>query len=108
MAKSQVTLDPTKIVITREPVASNSPELLLKDQIVSVFPCFNERPAPTAYADNSGGWGYRFNTMTHITFTLADGSKVELELQEVTNQPTWNLGTQTALNNAMTDINAWL
>lgn len=53
-------------------------------------------------------WIYPYDVMTIINVTMADQSRLELELQECTNQATWNLGTLAALNAAMSDINAWL
>jgi hypothetical protein len=61
-----------------------------------------------AYAPSEGEWPYRYDTMTVLQINLADGSRFNIELQEVSNQATWNLGTQAALQTAMADINAWL
>jgi hypothetical protein len=55
-----------------------------------------------------GEWPYRYDTMTVVQFNLSDGSRLNIELQEVSNQATWNLGTQAALQTALAAINAWL
>lgn len=55
-----------------------------------------------------GEWTYPYPTMTVISITMADQSKVELELQECTNQATWNGGAFADLQQAISDINAWL
>lgn len=57
---------------------------------------------------SEGEWPYRYDTMTVVQFNLSDGSRLNIELQEVSNQVTWNLGTQAALQTAMAAINAWL
>jgi len=53
-------------------------------------------------------WQYPYKTMTVICIKMANGTKFDVELQSVTNQATWNLGTLAALNNAVAAINAWL
>jgi hypothetical protein len=46
--------------------------------------------------------------MTVISITMADQSKTELELQECTNQATWSGGAFADIQQAISDINAWL
>lgn len=53
-------------------------------------------------------WQYPYPVMTIINITMADQSRLELELQECTNQPTWDGGTLADLNTAVAAINAWL
>jgi hypothetical protein len=55
-----------------------------------------------------GEWSYEYDTMTVIQVQMNDGSRMAIELQNVANQATWNLGTLAALNAAITAINAWL
>jgi hypothetical protein len=55
-----------------------------------------------------GEWTYPYPTMTVISITMADQSKTELELQECTNQAAWNGGAFADLQQAISDINAWL
>jgi len=55
-----------------------------------------------------GEWPYRYPTMTVLQVNIADGSRLNIELQEVSNQVTWNLGTKAALQAAIAAINAWL
>lgn len=53
-------------------------------------------------------WEYPYNTMTMLQIDFLDGAKLRIELQDVSNQATWNLGTQAAINNASAAINTWL
>lgn len=62
-------------------------------------------PIPMSF---DGEWTYPYPTMTVISITMADQSKTELELQECTNQATWNGGAFADLQQAISDINAWL
>jgi hypothetical protein len=62
-------------------------------------------PIPMSF---DGEWTYPYPTMTVVSITMADQSKTELELQECTNQLTWNGGTFADLQQAISDINAWL
>lgn len=55
-----------------------------------------------------GEWIYEYPTMTVIDIRMADGNHMQIELQNVANQATWNLGTLAALNQAIADIQAWL
>lgn len=55
-----------------------------------------------------GEWTYPFPTMTIIEVLMHDGRRFNIELQEITNQATWNLGTLAAQQAAINDINAWL
>lgn len=56
----------------------------------------------------SNEWIYPHPTMTIITLELENEKKFDIELQDVTNQATWNLGTLAALQQAVADIRAWL
>jgi len=62
-------------------------------------------PIPMSF---DGEWTYPYPTMTVVSITMADQSKTELELQECTNQATWNGGALADLQQAISDINAWL
>lgn len=53
-------------------------------------------------------WEYPYNSMTMLQIDFLDGAKLRIELQDVSNQNTWNLGTQAAINTASADINTWL
>lgn len=107
---STVVLGTTNISIERNPVGSNVPEVIALSQIVGVTGIYNAKPgAPAPGAvDERTWWNYRFNTMTVLQLDLADGRRTSIELQEVSNKPTWNLGTQAALQTAITDIQAAL
>lgn len=104
--QSQLTLGTSCIELTREPVASHSTELIQKIQITGVYPAtFQEKPAGTEAAQ---AWKYRFNTMTIVNVFMSDGSKLSIELQELTNQATWSGGTLADQQQAIDDINTWL
>lgn len=101
----QVTLGDACMEITREPVADNASELLPKFHVSGVSPTpFREKPAPP----NDQYWVYRWDTVTVIRIYVSDGRHIDLELQEITNQPTWSSGTEFGIQTAVSDINAWL
>ena len=87
MRPYRLILGATGIEITQQPVATIPTEILTKHEIVGVFPVYNVKP--TVQDENE--WTYPYPAMTIINVTLADQSRVELELQECTNQTTWNL-----------------
>lgn len=51
---------------------------------------------------------YEFDTITKIRIELSNGSSIDIEAQNVGNQPTWNLGTQASLDAAIGDLNTWV
>ena len=55
-----------------------------------------------------GEWTYSYPTMTVLQVNLEDGSRINLELQELSSPGAWNLGTKAALQAALAAINAWL
>lgn len=90
--QSQIDLtDPAAIQVTREPVASNVPELLPKAQITGVFPIkINSKPA----APDDANWTYRFDDIICVAIHMSDGGNPDghiftFEIQEITNQPGW-------------------
>lgn len=60
---------------------------------------------PTSY---SGEWKYPYPTMTILQIEMNDGSKVSIELQDVSNQSAWSDGTLAGLQAAEADVNAFL
>jgi hypothetical protein len=60
---------------------------------------------PTSY---DGEWIYPYPTMTILQIEMNDGSKMAIELQDVSNQVTWSTGTLAGLQAAITAINAFL
>lgn len=101
----QIVLGDACMEITIEPVSQNTAELLPKIHISGVSPTpFRQKPAPP----NDQYWIYRFDTVTVVRIYMSDGRWFDIELQEITNQPTWNNGNLTSLNQAVSDINAWL
>lgn len=105
--KCQVTLGANSMTIEREPIANNVPEVIAYADIVSVVPVSFQSQASIPAVDQEN-WKYRFPTMTEIAINLSNGDTVNLELQEITNQGTWNLGTQAAQATAVAAINAVL
>lgn len=86
----QINLTGAAIQITREPVASNTPELIQKSQITGVYPIkINSRPA----APDDVNWQYRFDDMIIVRIATSDGGPngfdLEFDIQEVTNQAGW-------------------
>ena len=71
---------------------------LTKANVLSITSSFIAAPAST----------YEFDTVTKIRFNLVDGSNFNVEAQKILNQPTWNDGTQGALNTAIGDLNTIL
>lgn len=101
----QVTLLANAIKVQREPIASNTFETYPYAHITGVVGVTFQTKASVQAIDKAN-WKYRFDTITIIEIGLSDGRYLPLELQEITNQATWNLGTLAALNQAITDINA--
>lgn len=56
----------------------------------------------------TGEWGYTRDVMTIVQVERVDGSRLNIELQDISNQGTWSTGTQAGLQQAIADINAWL
>lgn len=104
----QVVLGDDAIEITREPIASNAKELLPKIHIAKVSPIKINSKSQMAAAERDACWKYRFDVMTQISIDMTDGSSLILELQEITNQPTWSGGTLLGQQTAIDDINTWL
>ena len=67
------------------------------DQVKSLGSVFIASPAT-----------YRFPVVTKIRFNMVDGTSFDIEMQEVSNQPLWNLGTKVALNKALDDLQTFL
>lgn len=60
---------------------------------------------PTSFENE---WVYWYPTMTIIEVLTTDERRFNIELQDISNQPTWNDGTLAAQQQAIADINAWL
>ena len=102
---STVLLGANAISFTKDPVVNHVADLIPKSHIVEVTGVFNQRPL-TAQPEE---WGYAYPTMTMLILKMADGREdVRFELQKASNQPTWNTGSLAALQQAISDINAWL
>lgn len=104
MQKFSVTVGASTIKVEPDPVGSFTPTILANSNITGVNGVFNQKPLTA----QPGEWAYKYNTMTILEIHIDDGRVERLELQEVSNQPTWNLGTQAALNQAVADIQAVL
>lgn len=102
--QSQVVLGTAALEITRLPIIDHATELLNKTQIVGVYPVkIQDKPA----APEDIYWEYRFDKMVIVNVFMADGTKFSMELQEVSNQPTWS-GDLAGQQQCIDDINAWL
>jgi hypothetical protein len=85
----------------------NNIEAINKKDILGVFPCtMQHSPA----APDNQYWIYPFPQMTILTISFRSEYRKELnvELQQVANQVTWSTGTQAGLNQAASDIAAFL
>lgn len=100
----KIVLGTSSMEITREPSASNSPELIPKIQISGVYPTkINSKPP----APDDEAWKYRFDDIIMVRIAISDGTHFEFDLQEVTNQAGWThdlAGQQQCVD----DINTWL
>ena len=76
---------------------NNWPSRIRADQVSALKSIFIASPAT-----------YRFPVVTKIRFDMADGTSFSVEMQEVENQATWNLGTKAALNVALDDLQTFL
>lgn len=106
----QIVLGTNAIEVTREPIIDHVAELFLRENIVRVgVATLNEKAQMmSAPINEQKEWKYRFPSITLLNIDMADGSNFVVELQEVTNQPTWNGGTLADQQQAIDDINAWL
>lgn len=55
-----------------------------------------------------GEWIYPYRVMTVVEIDFIDGARLNIELQDVSNQNTWNTGNQAGINAAIAAINTWL
>jgi len=86
-----------------DPQGSASPELIPKKAISGVYSIkYQQREF------NDIDWVYPFNSITKIVLRIVDGRKIELELQNISNQPGWNNGTIGAQQQAVSSIQDWL
>jgi lysophospholipase L1-like esterase len=92
--RCQIVLGENALEITRELINSNSTELIFWDSLTGVIPIFNANPPQE----------YRFDVMTVVRFMLEDGNFLDIELQEVTNQPSWSTGDTYGIKEAINDI----
>lgn len=104
--KCQIVLGTTAMQITPEPVASNTVELIAKTNIESVHP-IGPNFKPTT-AEDAPWWIYPYPSQTSIDVVMRNGHRMNIELQDITNQPTWSTGNLAGIQAAMADINAWL
>lgn len=98
-----IVLGSSSLEITANPLLSNSTELIPRRNISGVYAVkFQQRQV------GNTDWVYPRNTITRIVIHIFDGRKLTVELQDVSNQPTWNAGTLAAQKQAVADINDWL
>jgi hypothetical protein len=103
-----ITSNPDTIIVTAEPVASNVPESFPIAHILQVTPVFYDYQATTDPAKDSQQATYPYPTKTVLVIESHDDKKLSLELQSITNQPTWSGGTLADLQQAASDINTLL
>lgn len=85
----------------------NNLQIVDMDNVREITPIFNDfnlakDPSMIDQRNQYGG----LPAMTAICLTMDQGDNLTIELQKVSNQATWNLGTQAALNQAVTDLKA--
>ena len=51
---------------------------------------------------------YKYATRCNIKITLQDDSSIFFDAQDVSNQATWNDGTEGELDNAVDDLASWI
>jgi len=100
--------NPSVIKVTANPTATNVITTIPVDNIVSVIPIFYDYTLAETDTKQSQQDTYPYPRKTVLVINLVDGSNLKLELQSITNQATWNLGTQAALQTAAAAINALL
>jgi hypothetical protein len=103
-ATYSVTLATNTLDVTRDPVASNIKDSIAKLKITHVGGVYNAKPASATQEE----WAYPYAVMTILHVERQGGEPLKIELQDVSNQATWSTGQQTGLQQAITDINAWL
>lgn len=106
----QIVLGTSCMEVTREPVASNSPELFPKSAISSVLPIkINAKSQMEAAGQQN--WNYRFPQMVMVTVTMNNADQTQFDfkfdVQEVTNQAGWT-GNLAGQQQCVDDINTWL
>ena len=98
--------NPKVISVTANPTLNNTPELFIVAHIEQVTGIFYDYNVPDPAAESQQET-YPYPTKTVLVMESSDGTKkLSIELQSVTNQPTWNLGTRAALNAAVAAIKA--
>lgn len=97
-----ITILTDSLKMERDPIVNNIPEYIAGIDIRHVSGTFNQKPLTAT----EGEWPYRYDTMTVLQIELTSGRYFTIELQEVSNQATWNLGTMAALQQAINDISA--
>ena len=101
---STLIISSTNIKVTRDLIVNNLPEIIAMIDILNVSGTFNQKPLTCTPEE----WTYPYQTMTMLQLTLRGNRNVHFELQEISNQPTWNLGTQAALQTAIIAIQAFV
>jgi len=91
--------------VTRGVSPNINRELLLRSLITGVVASTFQSKADFTEPD---AWKYRYDTITELNFMLRDKSTLKVELQDVSNQPTWSDGTLSGLNQAASDILSWI
>ncbi len=104
MQTFSITIGASTLKLEADPVGSFTPTIIPFSNIVNVGGVFSQKPVTA----QEGEWAYKYDTITSLQIDLSDGRSERIELQDVSNQATWNLGTQAALNQAVADINAAL
>jgi hypothetical protein len=100
--------NPSVIKVTANPTATNVAEAFPVANISQVTPIFYDYTLAEAATKDTQQATYPYPTKTVLILETIDGKKLSLELQSITNQAAWSLGTQAALQAAAAAINALL
>ena len=101
-----LTTNPNAMIVTREPIASNTAENIAYAHVVSVIPV-KIQTRPLLASPDYDNWKYRFDQIIVVSVELADGNSFKFDIQEITNQAGWtpNLAGQ---QQCVSDISAQL
>jgi hypothetical protein len=99
----QIVLGASSLSITADPVLNNIATVIPYDVISLVHGAFSQKPVTA----QDGEWIYKYDTITELIIEKNDGgAPLRVELQEVSNQATWDGGTLTDLQTAIAAIQA--
>lgn len=98
-----IVLNPNTLEVTPSP--GGVKEFLPREEVAGFEGIFNQKPLTATQEE----WNQPYPTMTKLVVLMKNRNRdFSVELQDVTNQPTWSLGTKASLNQALADLAAWI